>query len=312
MSPKVSKGLQPLPQVSDSVRRARPLLGTLVEVQISRRQGDGEAAIEAAFAVVADVHQRMSFHDPDSDVRRLNRGAYHGAVKVAASTYAVLAAAIELHRRSNGLFDIAVADELQRLGLLPDDGEPRGAAVRASTGQIKLLPNGYVRYLHPGVRIDLGGIAKGYAVDCAVRALQAHGVGSGLVNAGGDLRAFGPEPYPVSIRKPDDPSRLMFEAHVRDEALASSGPRFDPMQSAVPRTSALIDPTGALVPCEMAGATVRAASCIVADALTKVTMLAGEQSAAILDHYGASAMLMKADGDVCVSAGWREADCLAA
>jgi len=317
MSPKVSKGLLPLPQVSDSVRRARPLLGTLVEVQIGRCSGDREAAIEAAFGAVADVHKRMSFHDRDSDVSSLNRGAYHDAVKVAASTYAVLQAAIELHRRSDGLFDIAVAEKLQRMGLLPDRGEPHGsephgAATRGSTTHITLLPDRYVRYRHPGVRIDLGGIAKGFAVDCAVQALQEHGVCSGLVNAGGDMRAFGPEPYAVSIRKPDDPSRLMFRTHVRDEALASSGQRFDPMQSRSIFKSAIIDPTGAIVPCDMAGATVRAASCMVADALTKVAMLAGERSAAILEHYGASAMLMKACGEVCVSAGWREVDCLAA
>ena len=301
-----------MPQVSDSVRRARPLLGTLVEVQIGRCQGDGEAAIEAAFGAVAEVHRLMSFYDPDSDVSRLNRGAYHGAVKVAASTYTVLAAAIELHRRSGGLFDIAVAGELQRMGLLPDDDEPHGATARASTAQISLLPDRTVRYLHPGVRIDLGGIAKGYAVDCAVKALQAHGVRSGLVNAGGDLRAFGPELYPVSVRKPDDPSRLTCEAHVRDEALASSGPRFDPMQSRATCQSAVIDPAGAIVPCDMAGATVRAASCMLADALTKVVMLSGERSATILEHYGASAMVMKASGEICVSAGWREVDCLAA
>lgn len=306
-----------MPQVSDSVRRARPLLGTLVEVQIGRCRGDREAAIEAAFGAVANVHKRMSFHDRDSDVSRLNRGAYHDAVKVAASTYAVLETATELHRLSNGLFDIAVADELQRMGLLPDDGkphggEPHGAATRGSTAHISLLPDGSVRYWHPGVRIDLGGIAKGFAVDCAVKVLQEHGVCSGLVNAGGDMRAFGPEPYAVSIRKPDDPSHLMLQTHVRDEALASSGQRFDPMQSHGPFKSAVIHPIDPIVPCELAGASVRAASCMLADALTKVAMLSGERSAAILEHYGASALLMKADGEVYVSAGWREVDCLAA
>src|SRR4029077_1336107 len=105
---------------ANSVRRARPLLGTFVEIAAA---GTAPArmvpAIEAAFAAVARVHALMSFHAPDSDVSRLNRVAPTGAVTVDPWTFQVLATAVALHRRSAGIFDIAVAPVLQARRLLP-------------------------------------------------------------------------------------------------------------------------------------------------------------------------------------------------
>src|SRR5215471_2997844 len=102
-----------------SIRRARPLLGTFVEIAATGSTVDAaEAAVEAAFSAVATVHRLMSFHDTDSDVSRLNRGAALHAVKVDHRTYQVLETARDLHRRSGGMFDISVASAPQRLGLL--------------------------------------------------------------------------------------------------------------------------------------------------------------------------------------------------
>src|SRR5437660_7414174 len=104
----------------DSLKRARPLLGTFVEIAASGAEStDLEAAVEAAFAAVARVHRLMSFHDPESDVSRLNREAKAGVVAVDPWTFEVLAIAQDLHRRSGGAFEIAVAPMLQDLGLLP-------------------------------------------------------------------------------------------------------------------------------------------------------------------------------------------------
>src|SRR5215471_10326281 len=103
-----------------SIRRARPLLGTFVEIAAVGQTFDAaEAAVEAAFSAVATAHRLMSFHEADSDVSRLNRNAASGAVRVHDWTYRVLAAAGDLHRRSGGVFDVAVAPALQRMGLLP-------------------------------------------------------------------------------------------------------------------------------------------------------------------------------------------------
>jgi len=111
---------------ADSILRARPLLGTFVEIAAAGvARSDLEAAVEAAFAAVATVHRLMSFHDPASDVSRLNRaapvlGRARGrAVPVHPFTWQVLAAAADMSWRSAGLFDITVAPVLQRMGLLP-------------------------------------------------------------------------------------------------------------------------------------------------------------------------------------------------
>jgi thiamine biosynthesis lipoprotein len=292
----------------DRTRRARPLLGTLVEIAVAGgAPGDREAAVEAAFAAIARVHRLMSFHDADSDVGRLNREAAMHPVGVHAWTYRVLETAAELHRGSQGAFDLAVAPVLQSMGRLPRDGDPPSSAspAQCAAAAVELLPGHAVRFRHPGVGIDLGGIAKGFAVDRAIEAIKDHGLARGLVNAGGDLAAFGPEPETIYIRHPGDPRRLLGRAEISDEALASSGRCFDPFRSADGSASAIIDPHSHEPVRATAGATVCAPTCMVADALTKVVMIAGRSAAAQLAHFGARAILVSANGDIHVTSGWQ-------
>src|ERR1700676_3219280 len=101
--------------VPASIRRARPLLGTFVEIAVRAPIPAAEAAVEAAFAAVAMVHWLMSFHEPDSDVSRLNRGAAAGAVRVHDWTYQVLQTGVDRRCRSAGVFHI-----------YPHDTNPRG------------------------------------------------------------------------------------------------------------------------------------------------------------------------------------------
>jgi thiamine biosynthesis lipoprotein len=289
----------------DSLRRARPLLGTFVEIAASRAAPtEMGAAVEAAFGAVARVHRLMSFHDPASDVSRLNREAAAGAVAVDPWTFEVLRFAADLHRRSAGAFDIAVAPVLQRLGLLPA-AEPDRVQSATSTGDaIDLLAGRRVRFRHPGVTIDLGGIAKGFAVDRAIAVLRDHQVPQGLVNAGGDLAVFGPEPQVVHVRNPLDPSRLLCGVTLIDEALASSATCLDLVQPSDVTSSAVIDPRTRRPIGGIKGATVCAPSCMTADALTKVVMIEGEAAAPLLDHYGASALIALGDDDVRVTSNW--------
>jgi thiamine biosynthesis lipoprotein len=285
-----------------SIRRARPLLGTFVEIAVDGQTFDAaEAAVEAAFAAIATVHRLMSFHEAGSDVSRLNRGAALGGVRVHDWTYQVLEAARDLHRRSGGMFDISVAPALQRLGLLPGGHD-----------RIQLLAENRVRFADPSVKIDLGGIAKGFAVDRAVEALLGQGIAEGLVNAGGDLRVFGPRSHAVDIRDPRQPDRALYRVALRDAALASSAGRFDPTCSRHALDSGVIDPATAMPVRSIIGATVCAPSCVIADALTKVVMNAGECAAAILEHYGANALFVSARGQVHITADWKNEVHLAA
>jgi thiamine biosynthesis lipoprotein len=292
--------------VSDKARRARPLLGTFVEIEAAgAARSELDAAIDAAFEAVARVHRLMSFHEQDSDVSRLNREALVRPVNVHAWTFQVLQAAVEMHRLTNGIFDITVAPALQTMGLLPrlDDDRPVARQAR-SLDAIELLSENTVGFRYPDVRIDLGGIAKGFAVDRALETLRGFGISSGMVNAGGDLAAFGPDPRTIHIRHPRDPRRLMCSVEVTCEALASTARRFDPFQSAETTASAIIDPATGKSADAIDGATVRARSCMVADALTKIVMISGTDALRWLEHYDASALLVSSDNDVRVTPDW--------
>jgi len=289
------------------LRRAQPLLGTFVDITIASAPSSiADAAFDAAFAVVARVHALMSFHEPTSDISRVNRAAVAQPIVVHEWTYQVLQTAADLCRCSRGLFDIAVAPVLQEMGLLPGSNEGALLAPAPAADAIELLPEGRVRLRQHGVRIDLGGIAKGFAVDRAVDALRRHGIRSGLVNAGGDLKAFGPDSRTIYIRNPRDPAMLAARIMVRDEALATTGGRFDPFESHEVEACAVIDPRSGEPARAARGATVRASSCMIADALTKIVMIAREDAGSVLDHYGASAMFVAHTGEIHATSDWQD------
>ena len=183
-------------------RRARPLLGTFVEVSAVFPAGaDADRAVGRAFAAVEAVQRRMSFHDPASDVARLNREAARRAVAVHRDTVAVLRWSLEVAAASAGAFDITVAGELVRWGRLPAlAGIPANPS--GTWRDIELdEDDGTVRFHRPVV-IDLGGIAKGYAVDRAIESLAEAGAQRCCVNAGGDLRVAAAKPVPSSHTLP--------------------------------------------------------------------------------------------------------------
>jgi FAD:protein FMN transferase len=304
-----------MPPTCDNIRRLRPLLGTFVEVAVAGAAlADMAAAVEAAFAAIGTVHRLMSFHDEESDVSRLNHGAFEAATGVHRWTYQVLEAALGIHHRSNGLFDIRIAPALQKLGLLPYHAGDlaHDAPLTLGQGGIDLLAGDRVRFGDRAMRIDLGGIAKGFAVDRAIDVLRDFGMPSGVVNAGGDIAVFGLRGLMVGVRDPGQPSRVLCQIELRDAAIASSGVRFDPFRSLDAGGPAVIDPASGEPVYAVIGATVRAPSCLFADALTKIVMTGGKNSAALLRQFGASALFIAADGTVHITPEWRDAAVLAA
>jgi len=294
------------------LRRAKPLLGTFVEIAVEDAGPHAGAAIEAAFADIAKVHRLMSFHEPDSDVSRLNRDAAAHPVTVNSWTYVVLQAALDLHARSQGAFDIAVAPALRDMGFLPRHDDEAACPPRVGgSDAIELLPARSVRFRDGGVRIDLGGIAKGFAVDRAAEALAGFGVPAGLVNAGGDLAAFGPQPQSIDLRHPCDARRILCKVAVTNGALAASGGSVDPFSSWDVSASRVVDPRTGAPTRDVAGAAVQAPSCMIADALTKVVMIAGEAAAPLLGHFRAAALVVSAAGHISISPDWQDGSSLA-
>ena len=287
---------------SGELRQARPLLGTIVELVAD---GLGESAARAAmvdaFAVVAEVQRRMSYHDPASLLSRINREAAERTVEVDEWTFEVLTRAAEMHRVSGCVFDVTIAPQLEALGFLPVTGAlPSGATF----ADVTLRPDRTVRFRRPGMRIDLGGIAKGFAVDQAVAALQRSGVPRGLVNAGGDLRAFGDEPFPVGIRHPDDPSATLTTVALQNSALATSAHYFADRLVAGSTAGPIIDPRTGAQARRIRSASVRAGTAMLADALTKVVILAGEAALPALTHFHADAIFIATDAEALCSPGW--------
>ncbi|MDB5977562.1 MAG: FAD:protein transferase [Nevskia sp.] len=267
----------PSPSPSTEIRRARPLLGTLVEIRVDAAgpQAPLHAAVDAAFAAVEHVHRLMSFHEAGSDVSALNREALYRPVRVDAQTWKVLAAARHLSQLSEGAFDIAIGARLQDWGYLPP-----GPGLIPSEGNwtdIELLQDSRVRFHRP-LRIDLGGIAKGYAVDCAIAVLREAGIEAALVNAGGDLRVLG-SPQQVQLRHPQNPAFSAHALSLCDEALATSANYYSRRACASGEVSPLLDPRSRQPWLGAASVSVRAADCMRADALTKVVLFAAPEVA---------------------------------
>jgi FAD:protein FMN transferase len=281
--------------LSNEIRRARPLLGTLVEIGAA---GEHAApAIEAAFREIEIIHRLMSFHEIDSDIARLNRAPLLTAQQVDPRTYEVLSWAQKISALSDGAFDITVGAKLVTAGFLPKPADAEWPSEEANFRDLSLLSDNRV-LLRRRAWIDLGGIAKGYAVDRAAATLKCNGVDSGIVNAGGDLYAFG-APQPIHIRHPEDASRLFSLGTLTDAAVASSSGCFTERREDGDSTDPLVDPRRNTTMRWQQSVTVVAPRCLIADALTKVVRLAPQRAAKILLRFGAQAVVIDRQGIRC-------------
>ncbi len=266
------------------LRRAKPLLGTFVEIAVSAPTREVEwKAADAAFAAVADVHRLMSFHESGSDLTRINRRAHLGTVEIDARTYAVLRRARHFSRASRGVFDCSVGGHLLALGALPHGGGLQSDA-SATWRDVLLLPGNRVRFRR-ALALDLGGIAKGFAVDQAIEALIEQGAAAACVNAGGDLRVFGDREWPVAIRRPDAPSEFVSLPPLRNLALATTADTFTP-------NAGVVDPASGLPRRSARSVSVFAPNCMNADAMTKVVWLSEHPPLQLLEKLDASAIVL--------------------
>jgi thiamine biosynthesis lipoprotein len=180
----------------------RVVMGTFARViGVAADSGTAKRCIEAAFAEITKVDELMSDYKDDSEISEVNRDGPKRAVKVSEPTYKVLQKAVEFSKLTGGAFDVTVGPlvdlwrSAEEANSIPTDTE--FAEVRSRVGYDKLILDSNemtVRFAAEGMRLDLGGIAKGYAIDRAVGAMQKEGALGGMVDIGGDIQCFGAPP----------------------------------------------------------------------------------------------------------------------
>lgn len=271
------------------ITRLRPLLGTFVEITVPQL---ATSAVDDAFAAISEVDQLMSFHSEASDLAKLRRAQAGVAVEISSKTVEVMRIALNLYRQTNGLFDVTVGQELVDSGILPRPPSARASTVCGSSAEIEIIDANHICCHRPQL-IDLGGIAKGYAVDQAIAVLQSAGVPAALVNAGGDLRIYGARQWEIWLR--DGDGSLREKLMLSNCAIASSANlktrRRHFFRTYTPhighcRKSILYD--GRI--------TVETEHCVIADAMTKIAMADHDLACRLLAKFGGRIMVEKKIG----------------
>lgn len=278
--------LRPRPRL---IRRRIPVMGTLAEVAIpTRHEAWAQRAIDAAFDELRRVDDTMSRFRPYSDVGRLDAAGGEW-IAVSHDTGVVLREAVAWARRSDGAFDPCLGGATRLWDVSGRRVPPAAEEVAdfARAGLWKALQaevgseTARARLCSSVASVDLGGIAKGFAVDAAADVLRGFGISDGLVNVGGDLVALGADPagdpWMVGVRDPLAPDRLATRLEVADAAVATSGDYLRFFQHGGRRYHHLLDPSsGAPRRTPMRSLTVRAHRCLHADAAATALYCAPE------------------------------------
>jgi thiamine biosynthesis lipoprotein len=220
----------------------RIIMGTFARVlAVAEDSACATETVEAAFQQLRRIDQLMSDYNDASEISLLNRDAFKKEIPVSSETFEVLQRAIEFSRLSDGAFDITIGPlstlwrEAAEANSVPDSGELIEARTRVGYEKLILDPHKKtVRFAVEGMKLDLGGIAKGYGIDKAVEIMQTKGCLGGMVDIGGDIRCFGRPPkgrksWLIGLQDPQqtdqlfDTARPLLVLKLSDMAIATSG-----------------------------------------------------------------------------------------
>jgi thiamine biosynthesis lipoprotein len=280
-------------------------------------------ASEAAFARVAALDAALSDYEPESELMRLCARAGGPPVPVGADLFEVLRAALEMARRSDGAFDPTVNPVVRlwrrarRERKLPEPETLERARRLVDWRKVRLDPEARsVQLLAPGLKLDLGGIAKGFAADEALRVVKAQGIESALAAVAGDIVVGEPPPgsegWRIGIAPLDDPNAAPERfLSLRDRAVSTSGDAERFVEIGGTRYAHIVDPRTGLGVVERASVTVVAPDGATADSLaTTVYVLGPARGLELVDcTEGAAARVVRRVGDrveVHESRRWRD------
>jgi FAD:protein FMN transferase len=291
---------------------AQPQMGVPFRLVLYARDGAAATnAATAAFARVADLNAKLSDYDADSELSRLSRTSGSGAwVPVSDDLWRVLTAARALSARSDGAFDVTVGPvvnlwrKARREKRRPDERLLAEARARVGWRLVELdARRRAVRLAVPDMRLDLGGIAKGYALDEALQVLRGHGVTSALVSGGGDIAVSGAPPgqpgWRIELPGPEEAPAAPEFVRLRHAALATSGDLFQFVELGGVRYSHIVDPRTGLGLTDHGLVTVIARDGTSADGLaTALSVMGAERGQLLLrDRPGAEARMFRLRDD---------------
>ncbi len=286
-----------------------PMMGTLVQVTaVADSPAAARRAIQAAFEVFENVQRTMNDRDPNSELSQINRTAFGQKVEVSPDLFAVLCAARQYSQLTNGAFDstvgplVALWRRMEKTGIEPTPEEIEQARRRVGYEKVMLNPTQQtVRFEAEGMQLDLGGIAKGYAVDAAIGAMKELGIRGGMVDVGGNIRCFGTPPPPakhwtIGLQNPRAEA-LSAKIRLDELAVATSGDYRRFVEKDGKRFSHILNPATGESAAELISVTILAPSALEADALsTAVSVLGREKGLALIESLPeAEAIVIAAD-----------------
>lgn len=290
------------------VRREEAVMGTAITVELwADERREGEAACAAVIDEMHRIDRTMSPHKPSSELSRINRDAAAQPVLLSEEMFGLLQAAQRFAEASEGAFDItyAAAGQLYdyRAGVRPSDSALASACAAVGWRGLELDPvRRSVRFARRGMRIDLGGFAKGHAVDNAVALLRRRGIRHALVSAGGDSRVLGDRrgrPWMVAVRDPRRADDAVAVLPLVDTSVSTSGDYERFFERDGERCHHIVDPATGRSPSAVRSVTVLADDGLTSEALGKTVFVLGpERGLALVEQRfpGVDALVVDAAG----------------
>ena len=260
------------------------IMGTAIRVELwADDAAQGRAAMDAVMAEMHRIDALMSPHKPDSELSRINRDAGRAPVVVGEEMLRLLQRAIDFSRLSDGAFDISFASVGSlfdyREGLQPRKAQLETARAAIGWRHLHLDTRAHsVRFGQAGMRIDLGGFAKGHAVDNGVAILRCHGIAHAMVSAGGDSHVLGDRrgrPWTVAVRDPRQADAVVALLPLQDAALSTSGDYERFFERDGVRHHHILDPATGRSPSLVRSVTVIADDGLTTEALSKAVFIKG-------------------------------------